>query len=137
MANSRVAGADTTAISMTFALYYALATPRVWKRLCKEVREKSKSEDEISGQTTQAIPYLTAIINEGTPTPLIYLTISSSISSSSSSRSPSCDSTRRLCNCRKIHRRKCTPLLKLSNYKDISLSPNMGTSPRSPLLFKS
>jgi len=50
---------------MTFALYYTLANRKIWDRLSKEVREKFKTEEEINGQTTQAIPYLTAIINEG------------------------------------------------------------------------
>ena len=52
---------------MTFALYFTVANRNVWNRLAKEVREKFNSEEEITGPSTQNIPYLTAIISECTP----------------------------------------------------------------------
>ena len=58
--------ADTTATSLVFIIYYCLENPRVWKRLCEEIRSKFAEEEDISGQSTASIPYLDAVIHEGT-----------------------------------------------------------------------
>lgn len=61
----RVAGADTTAVSLTFALYYIIAIPPVWKRLSDEIRSKFEKGEDITGQSTAQLIYLNAVIHEG------------------------------------------------------------------------
>ena len=45
----RIAGADTTAVSMTFGLYYIVAIPKVWNRLSKEIRTRFDKIEDING----------------------------------------------------------------------------------------
>jgi len=111
----RFAGVDTTSTGLTFTLYYLLANPGKWNRLCEEVRSRFTSEKEITNQSTSSLPYLDAVIHEGTSHlyPLVgflkFLVRTSSSSSctlvSSSSHTP-----RRNDNRRKIHPRKRTIL---------------------------
>ena len=61
-----IAGSDTTAIALTFALYYIVAIPEVWIRLSNEIRSKFISADEITGQSVTSLPYLDAVIHECT-----------------------------------------------------------------------
>jgi len=61
---TRVAGADTTALSLTFALYYVVKERRVYERLCKEIRERFRSREEITGQTAATLTFLEAAIHE-------------------------------------------------------------------------
>jgi len=63
--NVSVAGADTTAVTLTFALYFVIADRKVWGKLSSEIRSKFKDKDEITGPSTAMLPYLTAVINEG------------------------------------------------------------------------
>ena len=63
-AHSRIAGADTTAVTLTFALYFTLANPKIWNRLSRSIRSAFNSEDEINGKTVATIPYLTGVIYE-------------------------------------------------------------------------
>ena len=63
---SRIAASDTTAIALTFAMYYIVAIPDVWNRLSDEIRSKFNAIDEITGQTTAVLPYLDAVIHECT-----------------------------------------------------------------------
>jgi len=41
--------------------------PNVWNRLCREIRERFQSDDEINGQSTAQIAYLDAVVHEGGP----------------------------------------------------------------------
>jgi cytochrome P450 len=61
----RVAGADTTAVTLTFALYFIIADRKVWEILSREIRSKFKSKDDITGPSTASLPYLNGVINEG------------------------------------------------------------------------
>jgi len=70
---TRVAGADTTALSLTFALYYMVKDKRVYERLCKEIRERFGSKEEITGQTAATLTFLEAAIQEGNYKPDIIL----------------------------------------------------------------
>lgn len=62
----RLAASDTTAIALTFAMYYIVAIPEVWKRLSDEIRSRFNTMDEITGQATAKLPYLDAVIHECT-----------------------------------------------------------------------
>jgi cytochrome P450 len=61
---NRTAGADTTAVSMTFGLYYIIAIPRIWERLSREIRDKFDKIEDITGQATAQLPFLDAVIHE-------------------------------------------------------------------------
>ena len=52
-------------MTLTFALYFTLANPKVWDRLSASIRSTFNSEDEINGKTVATIPYLTGVIYEG------------------------------------------------------------------------
>ena len=72
----RIAGAGTTAASMTFGLYYIVAIPRVWERLSQEIRHKFDKIEDITGQKTAQLPYLNAVIHESLLVPgFIQLTV--------------------------------------------------------------
>jgi cytochrome P450 len=60
-----VAGGDTTAVTLTFALYFVLEDRRVWQKLLDEIRTKYKTKEDITGQSTAGLPYLNAVIHEG------------------------------------------------------------------------
>jgi cytochrome P450 len=60
-----IAGADTTAITLNAALYFALKNPAVWKRLQDEVSTLSRGSTTIVPfKTAQDLPYLNAVIRE-------------------------------------------------------------------------
>ena len=63
---SSIAGADTTAVSLTFCLYHIISIPRVWDRVCQEIRSKFETSEEITGQSTATLRYLDAVIHECT-----------------------------------------------------------------------
>lgn len=56
---------DTTAIGLTYAMYFIASDRRVWKRLSSEIREQFNSVDEITGQSTEFLTFLVAVICEG------------------------------------------------------------------------
>ena len=58
------AASDTTAATLTFALYYLLANPKDWTRLVHEVHSHFSAEDEISGYSTAPLPFLNAVVHE-------------------------------------------------------------------------
>jgi len=64
--DGRIAGADSTAVTLTFALYFTLANRKIWDRLSQSIRSAFTKEDEINGTTVATIPYLTGVIYEGT-----------------------------------------------------------------------
>lgn len=57
---------DTTSTGLTFTLYHLLARPNTWRRLCEEVRSRFESPDEITVSATSLLPYLDAVVHEGT-----------------------------------------------------------------------
>lgn len=60
-----VAGSETTATALSGITYYICRSDRVYQKLAREVRESFKSYDEIDGRSTDALPYLKAVIEEG------------------------------------------------------------------------
>ena len=81
--DTRVAGADTTALSLTFGLYYLVANQKVFERLSKEIRSTYEDPSQITGRSTASLVYLDAVIHEGTQFALVYTNISASPSSCS------------------------------------------------------
>ena len=66
-ANSNIlimAGSETTATLMTTAVYYLVATPRVFQRLTKEIRSTFAAEADIDFASASKSQYLLAVINE-------------------------------------------------------------------------
>ncbi|KAK3321248.1 putative cytochrome P450 [Cercophora scortea] len=61
-----IAGAETTATSLSAAMYYLLKTPTALKRLTTEIRARYKSYGEINIASAMQLPYLQAVINETT-----------------------------------------------------------------------
>ncbi|KAG2000997.1 hypothetical protein GB937_010616 [Aspergillus fischeri] len=60
-----IAGADTTAITLNAALYFALKNPAVWKRLQEETSSlHSEGSTIVPFKTAQDLPYLNAVIRE-------------------------------------------------------------------------
>jgi hypothetical protein len=67
-ANSdRAASTDTTATAISYAGYFLLKYPQTWKTLCHEVRREFGSVEEITQARLSSVPYLNAVIQEGTP----------------------------------------------------------------------
>jgi cytochrome P450 len=62
---NRIAGADSTAITLTFALYFTLENRNIWDRLSENIRGAFKVESDINSRTVATIPYLTGVIYEG------------------------------------------------------------------------
>ncbi|EXA30606.1 hypothetical protein FOVG_18026 [Fusarium oxysporum f. sp. pisi HDV247] len=61
------AGSDTTAISLSSALYYLYRHPRALSKLRREIdtlAEEGRISDPVTFQEAQAMPYLQAVINE-------------------------------------------------------------------------
>lgn len=59
-----LAGSDTTAITLTAALYYILKNPEVHQKLCKELHDASLSIPA-SWESVRDLPYLNAVLREG------------------------------------------------------------------------
>jgi cytochrome P450 len=61
-----IAGADTTAITLNAALYFALKNPAVWRRLQDELSAvpSEPSTAIVPFKTAQDLPYLNAVIRE-------------------------------------------------------------------------
>ncbi|KAI0516780.1 putative cytochrome P450 [Xylaria bambusicola] len=59
-----IAGGETTATTLSAAMFYLLKDPRVTKKLTEEIRQRYSSYDEIDAVTAQQLPYLQAVINE-------------------------------------------------------------------------
>ena len=69
-----IAASDTTAVTLTFLLYYLLAERKYWDRLAAEIRSKFPSPELITNSALLGIPFLEAAINEST-SPLLSLLI--------------------------------------------------------------
>ena len=59
------AGSETTATAMSGLTYYLCSNPRVYGKLAREIRETFSSYDQINGQSTGSLPYLSAVVDEG------------------------------------------------------------------------
>lgn len=53
-----VAGSETTASGLAGATYYLLKNPTCLAKLCEEIRSAFGSYEEITGDSTAALPYL-------------------------------------------------------------------------------
>jgi hypothetical protein len=66
-ANNIIAGSDTTAISLSCALYHIYTIPSVLRRLREEIDGMTKDgiiSDPVTFQEAQKMPYLQAVISE-------------------------------------------------------------------------
>jgi cytochrome P450 len=61
----RTASSDTTATALTFITYHLMANRECWDRLCEEIRPLFNSAEEITHAAIATLPYLNAIIHEG------------------------------------------------------------------------
>lgn len=63
-----IAGADTTALTLSSVLYYLIKTPRAMQKLREEIRERTEAgacqEDRVAFKDGQNMPYLQACIKE-------------------------------------------------------------------------
>jgi cytochrome P450 len=59
-----IAGGETTAHTLSSAVYYLLKTPESKRRLFDEVRSRYTDFDEIDATSALQLPYLRAVINE-------------------------------------------------------------------------
>lgn len=59
-----VAGSETTATALSGFSYYVTREPEVYKRLTDEIRSVFGAEKDIDIRTTDALPYLRAVIEE-------------------------------------------------------------------------
>jgi len=59
-----VAGADTTASTLTQTFWKLCGNPRILRRLQHEVDEAWEREGRLSVETTRGLPYLNAVVNE-------------------------------------------------------------------------
>ena len=60
-----LAGSETTATALSGILYYLGINPHVYARLAHEIRATLGSYEEITGRSTEPLPYLKAVIDEG------------------------------------------------------------------------
>ena len=60
-----VAGSETTATALSGITYYLCRDQRVYDKLASEIRVAFSTLDEITGRTTEQLPYLKAVIDEG------------------------------------------------------------------------
>ncbi|KAI6294271.1 hypothetical protein MCOR33_008559 [Pyricularia grisea] len=67
LTNSRVlivAGSETTATALCGLIFYLSRTPQAYRRLVEEIRSSFTSEDQITMQTLEGLPYLNACLEE-------------------------------------------------------------------------
>ena len=60
-----VAGSETTATTLSGVTYYLGRTPHAYAKLSEEVRSAFQSYEAINGRSTESLPYLKAVIEEG------------------------------------------------------------------------
>ncbi|KAK2000205.1 averantin oxidoreductase [Colletotrichum falcatum] len=72
-----LSGGEATPVLMTAMMWNILKTPRVWKRLCYEIRNSGmfKTAADITAESTDKIPYLDAIIQESLRTDTPFATM--------------------------------------------------------------
>ena len=59
-----IAGCQLPTVALATATYLMLQNPRTLNRLVEEIRTNFESEKEMDVQSTQSLPYLTAVIDE-------------------------------------------------------------------------
>ncbi|KAJ8128638.1 hypothetical protein O1611_g4996 [Lasiodiplodia mahajangana] len=59
-----IAGGETTALTLSAALFYTLKDPRITKKLTEEVRSSFTAYEQINATAAQQLPYVQAVINE-------------------------------------------------------------------------
>lgn len=59
-----IAGSDTTAVTLTYLLYYIATVPGLQEKLLKEIKEHTEDDGSISNTKLQKAPLLNACINE-------------------------------------------------------------------------
>jgi cytochrome P450 len=62
--HTRAGGTDTTAIALTFLLYYLVANRECWDRLSVDIRSNFNSPEEITYPALSKIIFLDALIHE-------------------------------------------------------------------------
>lgn len=60
-----VAGSETSATALCGTTYSLLSNPETWQKLCAEIRGAFPDEKDITIQSTAALPYLNAVVEEG------------------------------------------------------------------------
>ncbi|GME27350.1 Cytochrome P450 [Neofusicoccum parvum] len=60
-----IAGSETTATMLSGTTYALLKNPAVMKKLCDEIRGAFESQEEITFERVNHLPYLIAVLNEG------------------------------------------------------------------------
>lgn len=60
-----IAGSETTATGLSGTTYYLCRNRRVYDKLAREIREAFSDYSHINGRSTEALPYLKAVIEEG------------------------------------------------------------------------
>lgn len=71
----RGAGSNGAAIALTFALYSIIADRKIWERLSRDIRSTFEMAENITGQSTEQLPFLNAVINESNCPCLVCLMI--------------------------------------------------------------
>ena len=60
-----LAGSETTATALSGILYYLGRNAQVYEKLAQETRTNHQSYEAITGRSTEGLPYLKAVIEEG------------------------------------------------------------------------
>ena len=60
-----LAGSETTATALSGIIFYLGRNSHVYKRLVQEIRTNHQKYVDISSRSTEALPYLKAVIEEG------------------------------------------------------------------------
>ena len=60
-----LAGSETTATALSGIIYQLGRHPAVYERLAEEIRTSLQTYEGITGRTTDSLPYLKAVIEEG------------------------------------------------------------------------
>ena len=59
------AGSETTSTALSGITFYLGQSPQAYAKLVQEIRDKFSSADDINGKSTDTLPYLKAVIEEG------------------------------------------------------------------------
>jgi cytochrome P450 len=59
-----IAGSETTATALLSTMYWIVSNPRVHKKLQAEIRNAFDTAGNITGESTNRLPYLKAVIEE-------------------------------------------------------------------------
>lgn len=65
LTSSSIAGSETTATVLSGLSYFLLHSPAKYQRLVEEIRSSFTDYNDINGITTDRLPYVKAVIEEG------------------------------------------------------------------------